>query len=225
MNVVSSMAVMVLLLQAAPPGAARLVEKIWSFDWRPSSRGESSREAGSFSLEVAPVEGARIRRPEGEFGSLRRGGWSYHKGVDFLAPEGSPVKAPRGGYVCYSDLNGELDQGYGYTLIIDHGNNFYTLYAHLMEMSPVRVGDWVEKGRQVGKVGHSGNACRLPKKFKNQLHFEIIHAPSGMMDFGGIQITGLLSPRRITTLRRMGEAVYGLYWGGVLDPEEFGDYR
>jgi murein DD-endopeptidase MepM/ murein hydrolase activator NlpD len=121
-------------------------------------------------------------------------------------------------------MNGGPDWGYGYTVVIDHGNNFYTLYAHLKDESPFSVGDWVDAGERIGRVGRSGNARRVPKEFQYQLHFEIIHAPSGLMDLGGLQITGLLSPRRITTLREIGEAVYGVYWGGVLNPEEFGNF-
>ena len=214
--------VAVLAAAGAIPRETGPAGRIWSFDWRPRSAARSAREARSFSLERPPVPGAEIRRPEGEFGALRRNGRSYHKGVDFLAPRGTVVVAPRDGFVCYNELNGRLDQGYGYTLLIDHADNFYTLYAHLDGPSPLRPGQWVRAGRPIGRVGHSGNASRLPKRFQNQLHFEIIHAPSGLMDLGGVRITGMLSEQRITTLRRIGEAVYGIYWGGVVNPEEFG---
>ena len=76
----------------------------------------------------------------------------------------------------------------------------------------------------IGRVGRSGNAMQLPKEYQYQLHFEIIHAPSGLMDMGGLRFTALVSPRRITTLREIGEAVYGIYWGGSLNPEEYGKW-
>jgi len=62
---------------------------------------------------------------------------------------------------------------------------------------------------------------RVPKEFQYQLHFEIIHAPSGLVNLGGLKIALALSPHSLTTLREIGEAVYGPFWGGVLNPEEF----
>lgn len=207
-------------VQSGTPG---LVKDIWSFGWRPKSRSEAIREVEGFHLKARPVVGGRIRRPEGEFGAVRKGGNSYHKGIDFLAPAGTPVRAAYSGFICYNGMNGGPDRGYGYTVIIDHGNNFYTLYAHLQGKSSLSQGEWVEAGEQIARVGRSGNARRLPKEFQYQLHFETIHAPSGLMDLGGLRITALFNPRRITKLREVGEAAYGIYWGGVLNPEEFGN--
>jgi murein DD-endopeptidase MepM/ murein hydrolase activator NlpD len=109
--------------------------------------------------------------------------------------------------------------------MVDHGNNFYTLYAHLRSRSPHKVGEWVEAGDIIARVGNTGNARRIPKEFQNQLHFEVLHVPSGLMDMGGLQITAQLSPQRITTLREIGEAVYGIYWGGALNPEDIGEFQ
>jgi murein DD-endopeptidase MepM/ murein hydrolase activator NlpD len=131
------------------------------------------------------------------------------------------VRAASSGFICYNELNGGREWGYGYTVIIDHANNFYSLYAHLDGPSPLPVGSWVEAGRPIGRVGRSGNAMRVPKEFQYQLHFEILHAPSGLMDLGGVRLTEILSDQRITTLREIGESVYGPYWGGVVNPEEF----
>lgn len=219
-----SLCIMFALALSGSSGEMSLLERIWSFDWRPRARAETVREVNSFSLKTSPVAGGKIRRPQGEFGVVRRGGTSYHKGIDFLAPRGTPVTAPHSGFICYNALNGRIDSGYGYTVVIDHGNNFYTLYAHLREESPLPVGEWVEAGRVIGRIGNSGNAMQLPKEFQNQLHFEIIHAPAGMMEVGGLKLTELLSPRRITTLRKIGEVVYGIYWGGSLNPEEYGNF-
>ena len=134
------------------------------------------------------------------------------------------MRAAASGFICYNEMNGGPDWGYGYTVIMDHGNNFYTLYAHLRGESPRAIGEWVEGGRRIGSVGRSGNAMRVPKEFQYQLHFEIIHAPSGLMSLGGLRIAALISPQSITTLREIGEAVYGVYWGGVLNPVEFGAF-
>lgn len=197
------------------------VAGIWGFDWTPRPRDKSARETAAFRVEADPVPGARIRRPEGEFGSVRRSGISYHKGVDFIAPPRTPVRAAAAGFICYNEMNGGPDTGYGYTVLIDHADNFYTLYAHLNEPSPLPIGRWVKAGERIARVGRSGNAMKIPKEFQYQLHFEILHAPSGLMDLGGLRVIDLFSSQCLTTLRQIGEAVYGAYGGGVQNPEEF----
>lgn len=208
---------------AAQPDPS-LAKRMWAFDWRRRTAPEAAAEAKGFHIASLPVRGGAIRSNEGEFGAVRKSGISYHKGVDFIAPPGTPVRAAAGGFICYNEMNGGPDWGYGYTVIMDHGGNFYTLYAHLRKESPRAVGEWVEAGQRIGAVGRSGNAMRVPKEFQYQLHFEIIHAPSGLMNFGGLRIAGLVSPQSITALRQLGEAVYGVYWGGVLNPDEFGSF-
>ena len=216
------------MLVAANSGASEvgssIAERIWAFNWRPRGAAEAAREARAFRIAAEPVRGGSIRKSEGEFGAVRRSGIGYHKGIDFIAAPGTPVRAAAGGFVCYNEMNGGADWGYGYTVVIDHGNNFYTLYAHLKKESPRAVGEWVEAGQRIGAVGRSGNAMRVPKEFQYQLHFEIIHAPSGLMNLGGLRIAALFSSQSITTVREIGEAVYGTYWGGVLNPEEFGSF-
>ena len=66
---------------------------------------------------------------------------------------------------------------------------------------------------------------QVAKEFQYQLHFEILHAPSGLMDLGGLRVVDLFSPHSLITLRQIGEAVYGTYRGGVLNPEDFGGDR
>ncbi|MCX6353607.1 MAG: M23 family metallopeptidase [Candidatus Aureabacteria bacterium] len=201
--------------------APSVLDRVWSFDWRVRTPAEAERDVKGFRIEVLPVPEAAIRRPEGEFGAERRSGISYHKGIDFIEPADTPVCAIADGFICYNELNGGLDSGYGYTVLIDHGNNFYTLYAHLKKESHLPIGTWIKAGQRIARVGRSGNAIRVPKEFQYQLHFEIIHAPSGLVNLGGLKITLMLSPHSLTTLREIGEAVYGPFWGGVLNPEEF----
>lgn len=201
-----------------------LAKRIWAFDWRQRTTAEAAGEVKGFRVAALPVRGGVLRRNEGEFGAVRNSGIGYHKGVDFIAPPGTPVRAAGGGFICYNEMNGGPDWGYGYTVIMDHGNDFYTLYAHLRKESPRAIGEWVEGGERIGAVGRSGNAMRVPKEFQYQLHFEIIHAPSGLMSLGRLRIAALISPHSITTLREIGEAVYGVYWGGVLNPVEFGKF-
>ena len=76
-----------------------------------------------------------------------------HYGVDIPAPSGTPILATGGGRVVYS---GWLD-GFGNTVIIDHGMYIQTLYAHSTR-NLVRVGDMVERGQQIALVGSTGQS-------------------------------------------------------------------
>ena len=79
---------------------------------------------------------------------------NWHKGVDFAAPTGTPVYAPASGVVrlalADSFFNGNL-------VILDHGQQFMTIYAHLHSMD-VQKGDIVSTGDMLGKVGSTGRS-------------------------------------------------------------------
>ena len=107
---------------------------------------------GRFRL---PVDGAQA---EGNFGRrrfLNGQRRSPHSGEDFPAPVGVPVyAAQRGRVVLAEDLFFS-----GKTVVLDHGLGLYTLYGHL-ESIAVRVGDTVEAGKPLGRVGASGRVTR-----------------------------------------------------------------
>lgn len=76
---------------------------------------------------------------------------SYHNGVDFRAPPGTPVFAANSGVV-------KMAQNLFYSgnvVIIDHGNFIFTIYAHLSKIE-IRAGQQIEKGQQLGLTGASG---------------------------------------------------------------------
>jgi murein DD-endopeptidase MepM/ murein hydrolase activator NlpD len=76
-----------------------------------------------------------------------------HSGLDFAASQGVPVKAPASGVVTIVDdyfFNGK-------TIFLDHGQGFITMYCHLSGFD-VKVGDTVERGQVIGKVGATGRA-------------------------------------------------------------------
>ena len=76
---------------------------------------------------------------------------SYHNGVDFRAPVGTPVFAANSGVVKLAD-----DLFYsGKVVIIDHGNLIFTIYAHLSHID-VTSGQQIEKGQQLGLTGATG---------------------------------------------------------------------
>ncbi len=78
-----------------------------------------------------------------------------HKGVDYAARTGTPIKASGDGKVVYRGRKG----GYGRTVIVQHGGRYSTLYAHMSSYRrKVRVGSRVKQGQIIGYVGQSGLA-------------------------------------------------------------------
>lgn len=78
-----------------------------------------------------------------------------HQGVDYAAPSGTPVKAAGDGKVVFAGRKG----GYGHVLIIQHGQKYSTLYAHLKRFARgIRVGERVGQKDTVAYVGASGLA-------------------------------------------------------------------
>lgn len=85
-----------------------------------------------------------------------------HAGTDFGVDEGTPVHAADGGVV----VEAGWVSGYGYTVIIDHGNGMSTLYAHNSEVA-VSPGQTVSKGQVVSYSGNTGGSTGP------HLHFEV----------------------------------------------------
>lgn len=78
-----------------------------------------------------------------------------HKGVDYAAGRGTPIRASGDGKIIYKGNKG----GYGRTLIIKHGSRYTTLYAHLNSYNKkIRSGSRVKQGQVIGYVGSSGLA-------------------------------------------------------------------
>lgn len=99
------------------------------------------------------------------FGFRRLGnGYRHHDGIDIGMPYGAPIQAHQAGTVTFSGWR----QGYGYTVMIDHGGGKETLYAHASALH-VLPGQKVEKGDVVARVGNTG------RSFGAHLHFEIRH--------------------------------------------------
>jgi septal ring factor EnvC (AmiA/AmiB activator) len=87
---------------------------------------------------------------------------TFRKGVEFDVPVGTPVHAVADGRVRYA---GRF-RGYGNTVIVDHGDHYFTVSAHLSEIE-VAVGDWLEAGARLGRSGDSGSLTGA------QLYFEV----------------------------------------------------
>lgn len=87
-------------------------------------------------------------------GTITQGYWTGHQALDIAAWVGAPVTAADSGQVIYASWD---DTGYGKTIVIDHGNGFQTLYAHLNAYY-VAPGTNVAKGEQIGEMGNTGNS-------------------------------------------------------------------
>ncbi|MCI0996410.1 peptidoglycan DD-metalloendopeptidase family protein [Pseudomonas corrugata] len=76
-----------------------------------------------------------------------------HKGVDYAAPRGTPIKAAGDGKVLLAGRRG----GYGNTVIIQHGNTYRTLYGHMQGFAKgVTTGSTVKQGQVIGYIGTTG---------------------------------------------------------------------
>jgi murein DD-endopeptidase MepM/ murein hydrolase activator NlpD len=87
---------------------------------------------------------------------------AFHRGVDISSEYGTPVIAPASGVVRYADFM----NGYGRSLVIDHGNSITTLYGHLSGFA-VSAGQSVRRGDTIGYVGLSGRSTGP------HLHYEV----------------------------------------------------
>ena len=76
--------------------------------------------------------------------------FTFYKGIDILAPMGSKIRAVYNGRVLFS----EWFKGYGKIIIVDHGNSYYTLFAHTSQLLK-QVGDKVKKGEVIALVGNT----------------------------------------------------------------------
>ena len=102
---------------------------------------------------LMPVEG----RISGAFGGQRIMNGEKrnpHMGVDIAAPEGTTVMAPSDGVVT---LAGQDYFFSGNVIVINHGHNLFTIYAHLKDMN-VKKGDKVKQGDIIATVGKTGRA-------------------------------------------------------------------
>lgn len=119
---------------------------------------KDSKTVNGIYLACVPVTG-RITSRFGANESVRD---HTHKGIDIGAAGGTPIYAAAGGTITYSGW----ESGYGYLVIIDHGNGVETYYGHCSKLY-VSKGQQVNAGDKIAAVGSTGNSTG------NHLHFEI----------------------------------------------------
>lgn len=130
---------------AAAPGASA-----------PGEGGDLPSGAGVVLFSYPVVEGVIYSG----YGDRRGGGGStarYHSGIDVSAPAGTPVYAAGAGQVIHAGYGYQGSAAWGQAVVIDHGQGWLTLYAHLSAVDVV-VGQDLAGGETIGNVGQTGNA-------------------------------------------------------------------
>ena len=105
---------------------------------QPVSNKDLKRMASGFGMRIDPVYGTP----------------KMHKGLDFTAPQGTPIYATGDGTV---SLAGASEGGYGNHVVINHGYGYETLYGHMVRIK-VKRGQKVKRGEVIGWVGSTGKS-------------------------------------------------------------------
>lgn len=105
---------------------------------QPVSNKELTRIASGFGLRIDPVYKTT----------------KFHKGLDFTAPQGTPIYATANGTVKLAEMNAT---GFGNHVIIDHGYGYETLYGHMVRIK-AQPGQAVKRGELIGWVGTTGKS-------------------------------------------------------------------
>ena len=164
-------------------------------------------------LMKTPIDGARL---SSGFGTRKHPILGYaraHKGVDFAAPRGTPIKAAGDGTVLRANRYGS----FGNYVKIRHANGYETAYAHLNGFARgMRSGKRVRQGQVIGYVGTTGRSTGP------HLHYEVHHNgsavnPQRLKIATGKQLTGAALERfktvraRIDAMRMAPEEREALY--------------
>lgn len=105
---------------------------------QPVSNKDLNRIASGFGMRIDPIYGTP----------------KYHKGLDFTAPQGTPIYATGNGRVVTADFD---RGGYGNHVIINNGYGYKTLYGHMAKIK-VKKGQKVKRGEVIGWVGSTGKS-------------------------------------------------------------------
>lgn len=112
---------------------------------------------------IKPLSGGRLSSPFGRRSRPTAGASTYHKGVDWATPIGTPIYASSGGVVAKAGWG----KGYGYVVYINHPDGRQTRYAHLSKVL-VSVGQSVSQGDRIALSGNTGVSSGP------HVHFEIL---------------------------------------------------
>jgi murein DD-endopeptidase MepM/ murein hydrolase activator NlpD len=164
-------------------GAVDGLERVPAAAW---SRGAALAEQ---TLEPGTDEASKVSSAYGWRSDPFTGMSKFHGGIDLRAAYGQTVPAAADGRVVSAGEQG----AYGLSIVIEHSTGLQTRYAHLSAID-VAVGDSIQQGQEIGRVGQTGRATGP------HLHFEVIQDgrrvdPSRVMalngnGLGGLKLTG-----------------------------------
>ena len=115
---------------------------------------------------IQPVDNRNLQRIASGFGQRIDPVYKtvkFHAGLDFSAPQGTPIFATADGRISTA---GNLGNGYGNHVIINHGFGYETLYGHMFRIK-ARQGTYVKRGEVIGWVGNTG------KSTGPHVHYEV----------------------------------------------------
>lgn len=133
---------------------------------------------GSSSNKVYPTGNGRLAHPVPAYSTWAfndsygprihpiSGKQTVHAGLDLKATYGVDIVAAEDGVVTYSQYN---NGGYGYFVIIDHGNGLTTAYAHNSSLN-VKVGETVKRGQVIAKAGSTGYSTGVHSHFEVRIN-------------------------------------------------------
>ena len=115
-----------------------------------------------------------------------------HCGIDMAFTEGARINSAASGTVLFAGVK----NGYGNTVVVNHGGGYYTLYAHMKTIN-VKTGDKVGNGGQLGEVGNTGIGTGP------HLHVEYIKTDNPVNIFGKNKIACRYSPMAVEDLQNI----------------------
>ena len=156
------------VIESLKLAARNLDEKIKNLGMRSTSATDEEYHATKpfrayKGLLKMPVKG-KIVSLFGKFKNTRYNVLNFRSGIEIQTERGEPIAAVYAGKILYADWF----KGYGNMVIIDHGDNYYTVYAHIEETFK-STGDTVQAGEVIATVGDTGSITG-PK-----LYFEVRH--------------------------------------------------
>ena len=132
--------------------------------------GEDSTSTGSSSVNITDgwTESITTYSNHGSYGYMESTSRGTHKGVDYMAPAGTPVYAAHDGEIVYAQL---ISQACGNGYVIKAADTMYLIYQHINLLGNPAVGTQVKAGQQIGTVADfgSGSSC----VDGNHLHFQL----------------------------------------------------
>ena len=148
--------------------ATNLDEKMKNLSARPNAKAQQDFAASQpfrtyKGLLKMPVKG-KIVSLFGKFKNTQYNVSNFRSGIEIQTERGEPIQAVYAGKILYADWF----KGYGNMIIIDHGDNYYTVYAHIEETFKT-AGDLVEIGEVMATVGDTGSITG------SKLYFEVRH--------------------------------------------------